>query len=59
MDEADPIVKVVADKGKELVENGAEFETEVLKTVLPEPVTDAMSDENSCRLSRRKKHHNR
>lgn len=44
MDEADPIVKVVADKGKELVEKGAEFETEVLKTVLPEPVTDAMSE---------------
>lgn len=42
MDEAEPIAKIVANKGKELVEKGAAFETEMLKTALPGPVTDVM-----------------
>ena len=43
MDEAETITQVVAKKGEELVEKGAAFEVQVLKTALPNPVTNTMS----------------
>ena len=43
MDEAETITQVVAKKGTELVEKGAEFEVQVMKTTLPSPVTRTMS----------------
>lgn len=43
MDEAETITQVVAKKGTELVEKGAAFEVQVLKTTLPTPVTNTMS----------------
>ena len=42
MDEAETITQVVAKKGTELVEKGAEFEVQVMKTTLPSPVTRTM-----------------
>lgn len=42
MDEAETITQVVAKKGTELVEKGAEFEVQVMKTTLPSPVTKTM-----------------
>ena len=42
--EAETITQVVATKGKEMTEKGVAFQTEVLKTVMPDPVTDAMED---------------
>ena len=42
MDEAETITQIVAKKGTELVEKGAEFEVQVMKTTLPSPVTKTM-----------------
>ena len=42
MDEAETITQVVAKKGTELVEKGAAFEVQVMKTALPSPVTNTM-----------------
>jgi len=41
---AETITEVVATKGKEMTQKGIAFHTEVMKTVMPDPVTDAMDD---------------